>query len=84
MKNYRFNYIDDWISDWSYTMKTDANCIQGLPFGILMPFNSINENGEYTTTLMRDYSGDVIEDVSDWLKQREIYCEELAERNKNR
>lgn len=84
MKKYRFDYIDDWISDWSYKMKTDANCIQRLPFGVSMPFIDINENGEYTTTLARDYSGDIIEDVSDWLKQREIYCKELVKRNKNK
>lgn len=84
MKNYRFDYIDDWISDWSYEMKTDANQMQMLPFGVTMPFIDINENGEYSSTPMMDYSGDIIEDVNDWMKQREIYCKELAERNKKR
>ena len=76
---YRFDYIDEQISSWSYEMRTNADMIKGLPFGLVLPVCT----SDYLMYVpFKDHYGAEILDMLEWIKERDEYCEQLAERNK--
>jgi len=67
MKQYRFDYIKEYAEQWGNSIpKTLAN-IERLPYNII-----------FFTTPIKDYYGEDIEDMSEWLKQRHEYCVKLV------
>ena len=66
MKQYRFDYLRDFVKEWNPDVPRTLEFIEGLPLGVIW----------YTFT---DPYGEKIEDIEDWRKQRHEYCVKLAE-----
>ena len=70
-KRYRFDYIKEDVDKWDSRVPKDYYTISFLPLGLLL------------TTPIRDYYGEEVDDVQEWLRQREEYIKKLVEQYKN-
>ena len=76
-KVYRFDYIAEWVSKWSEDIPRTKEMIAGVPFDIMLPFIDY-EDGKLVIYPPKDHYGEDIDDIHDWLEQRDKYCENLA------
>jgi len=81
-KKYKFDYIKQMADKWAKDVKKDKWTLLMTPYGIRLPFTG-TKNGDLVIIPATDFYGEPITDMKDWLKQREEYCEELAEQYKN-
>ena len=83
MKKYKFDYIEEMVSKWvDDNIKSDEHAILGTPFLISLPYLMPNENGVgFVHYPAKDYYGNDILDIDEWIKQRNIYCKKLAKKN---
>lgn len=72
MKQYRFNNIKEDADKWGKGIPKDKHSLMGVPYRLFV-----------FQLPIRDVYGEVIDDMSEWLKQREEYCEKLAKEYKN-
>ena len=78
MKQYRFDYIREWVEQWNPCVPRTVEQIQMLPWDILLPWVGLDDNGKITVTPAKDHYGDEIEDLDEWHKQRDEYIRNLA------
>lgn len=84
MKQYKFDYIKENVEKWGKDIPRDRETLISTPFGITMPHLFPKENNMgFNYYPPKDYYGETIEDIDDWMKQRERYCEELEKEYKN-
>ena len=83
MKEYKFEYIKEMVDKWHKDIPKDAKTIEGTPYGITLPFTNIDKTGTLIFIPARDYYGESIEDIVDWLNQRHEYCIKLAKEYEN-
>jgi hypothetical protein len=76
-KVYRFDYIEEWVSKWSEDIPRTKETIASVPFDIRLPFINY-EDGKLVIYPAKDHYGEEIDDINDWLEQRNKYCENLA------
>ena len=74
MKQYRFDYIKEWVEKWNPDIPRTAERIEMTPWDILPPWFM---PWEYRPA--KDHCGEIIEDFEEWYKQRHDFCVELAE-----
>ena len=74
MKEYRFDYMREWVEKWYPSVPRTLEQIRALPFDVLAPWMMPGE--EYRPA--KDHYGEVIEDFAEWFSQREEYCKKLA------
>lgn len=84
MKKYKFDYIKEMVDQWCDEVPKDAEAIKFTPFLITPPFIGLDENCKLIGNPPYDHYGEVIDDMQDWLEQRDKYCEELAEEYKKK
>ena len=68
MKQYRLDYIREWVEQWNECIPKTLEAIEMLPFDIFI-----------WSTPFKDHYGDYIEDINEWQRQRHEYCVKLAE-----
>ncbi len=73
MKEYRFDYMREWVEQWHPSVPRTLEGIRELPFDILLPWIMPDE---YRPA--KDHYGEEIEDFEEWYRQREEYCKKLA------
>lgn len=83
MKEYRFDYIKEMVEQWRDDVPRDVQTIAGLPFYVSLPWVDFDENCKLRVIPPHDYYGEEIEDMQDWLNQRNKYCEKLAKEYEN-
>ena len=71
------------VEQWREDVPRDANNIKGTPYRITQPFIDLDENSHLRVTTAHDYYGEEIEDIQDWINQRNKYCEKLAKEYKD-
>ena len=81
MKKYRFDYIREQIADWDKEMVTFEN-VRNLPFRISPPSMGPGVDGRVNFLPSMDPYGNPIDDMDDWIDQRNDYIEELVEKIK--
>lgn len=79
MKQYKFDYIREWVEKWNPSVPKTLEQIRALPFDVLLPW--IMPGEEYRPA--KDHYGEVIEDFEEWFSQREEYCKKLAKEYEN-
>ena len=79
MKQYKFDYIREWVEKWHPSVPRTLAQIRALPFYYLLPW--IIPGEEYSPA--KDHYGEVIEDFEEWFSQREEYCKKLAKEYEN-
>ena len=67
MKRYCFDYIGEWVAQWSAAIPKTVETIEMVPFDIFV-----------FTSPMKDHYGETIDDMHEWLRQRHGYCVRLA------
>lgn len=72
------------VEKWAKDVPKDADTIKSTPFLISLPWIDLDANFKLRIIPAHDYYGEEIEDVQDWISQRDKYCEELAEEYKNK
>lgn len=83
MKEYRFDYIKEMVDKWREDVPKDVESIAGTPFLVNLPWVDLDENYKLRVTPAHDYYGEEIEDMQDWINQRNKYCEKLAKEYEN-
>lgn len=83
MKEYKFEYIKEIVDKWHKEVPKNVKTIEETPYGIMLPFADIDENGTLIVIPARDYYGEPIEDIVDWFNQRHEYCIKLAKEYEN-
>ena len=79
MKEYRFDYLKEWVEQWQEGWPKTLEAIEGLPFGLLLfPIMDLDENGGFRYIPARDHYWESIFDIDEWLRQRHEYCKKLA------
>jgi hypothetical protein len=73
MKEYRFDYMREWVEPWHPSVPRTLEQIRGLPFDILLPWITPDE---YRPA--KDHYGEDIDNFEEWYRQREEYCLKLA------
>lgn len=84
---YKFDYIREMVEKWDESVPKDMNSIYGTPWLILLPLTmpeTINGNFVLKYYPARDYYGEPIYDIEDWIRQRKNYCEKLANEYKKK
>lgn len=84
MKKYKFDYIKEMVEKWAKDVPKDVDTIKSTPFLINLPWIDLDDNFNLRVIPAHDHYGEEIEDVQDWIDQRNKYCEELAEEYKNK
>jgi hypothetical protein len=79
MKQYKFEYIREWVEKWNPDIpKTVEQMQSALPFDILLPWMGLNDDCELTIAPAKDHYGEDIYNLDEWHKQRDEYIENLA------
>lgn len=73
MKEYRFDYMREWVEQWHPSVPRTLEQIRALPFDILLPWMMPDE---YRPA--KDHYGEDIDDFVEWYRQREEYCKKLT------
>lgn len=73
MKQYRFDYIREWVEKWNPHIPRTAERMEMLPRDILLPW--IMPEGSRPAM---DHYGEPISDLEEWHKQRSEYIKNLA------
>jgi len=84
---YKFDYIREMVEEWGDGVPKDMNSIYGTPFRISLPLmmpETINGEFVFKYYPARDYYGEPIYDIEEWVKQRKNYCEKLAKKYKKK
>jgi hypothetical protein len=70
MKEYKFDYMKEWVLEWDLEVIKNITVDQVLflPFGLFIFSNPF-----------LDYNGDEVEDISEWTRQREEYAKKLVQ-----
>ena len=84
MKQYKFDYIREMVEKWREDVPKDVVSIAGTPFLVNLPWVDLDENHTLRVIPAHDYYGEEIEDMQDWLNQRNAYCEKLAKEYKEK
>ena len=71
MKKYNFDYLKNYIDDWTKKSQITRQWLNMLPFGLY----------EYSYP-PKDINGDTIENFDDWYNQRTEYLDNLIEQMK--
>lgn len=79
MKTYKFDYIREMVDQWHPTFKKTKRAILGTPWRVTPPWIDWDseEHRLKVTTPSKDYYGEVIDDIEEWMRQRDEYCEKL-------
>ena len=78
MKQYKFDYIREWVEKWNPNIPKTVERMEQLPWDVLLPWIGFDENFKMTITFAKDHYGDEIEDLDEWLRQRDEYIRNLA------
>ena len=78
MKQYRFDYIKEWVDNWNPNIPRTVANMEGLPLDVFLPWIGLDENFKMTVIPARDHYGEYIEDLKEWNKQRDNYIRNLA------
>ena len=78
MKQYRFDYIREWVERWDPCVPRTVEQMQMLSWDILLPFITLDENCKVIVIPPRDHYQDEIEDLNEWHRQRDEYIRNLA------
>jgi len=78
MKRYRFDYIREWVDKWNPQVPRTVEQMEMLPWDVLLPWVSLDENLKMTISPAKDHYWDDIEDLDEWLRQRSEYIKNLA------
>ncbi len=84
MKQYRFDYIEEWVEQWNPCVPRTVEQIQTLPWDILLPFITLDENYNLVVIPAMDHYGEEIYDLNEWHKQRDEYIKKLANKYKEK
>ena len=76
-KKYCFDYIEENVKRWNPSLLEDITKEMLLNTPLCVNFFSTDVDN---ITPPRDYYGEVIDDIDDWFKQREVYIDELYDR----
>ena len=77
MKKYKFEYIKENVLQWKNDLLeniTVSDVVNAIPFGVMLPWVMPNE---YKPAV--DYYGEEIEDIDDYMHQRDEYIKKLVE-----
>lgn len=69
MKQYKFDYIREWVEKWNPNIPKTVEQMEHLPWDVLLPWAGVSA---------KDHYGDEIEDLGEWLRQRDEYIRNLA------
>ena len=67
MRRYCFDYIKELVDAWDPCIPRDYSTLAFTPYGLLL------------TSPIRDYYGVEVDDMQEWLRQREEYINGLVE-----
>lgn len=79
MKQYRFDYIKEWVEKWNPDIPRTVERIEMTPWDIRLPWIM---PWEYRPA--KDYYGEEIYDFEEWHKQRHDFCVKLAKEYEER
>lgn len=79
MKQYKFDYIREWVEKWNPDIPRTVEQIEMTPWDILLPWFM---PGKYIPA--KDHYGEIIKDFEEWHKQRHDFCIKLAEEYEKR
>lgn len=78
MKQYKFDYIKEWVEQWNPNIPKTVEQIQMLPWDVLFPWISLDDECNLIIIPAQDHYGEDIYDFNEWHKQRDEYIENLA------
>ena len=74
MKTYRFDYIREMVDKWNPNIPRTVEQIEFTPWLVTLPWIMPDDFRP-----AKDYYGEVVEDITEWKKQRHEFCVKLAD-----